>query len=111
MNTITHLKLKGKRVLIRVDYNVPIEDGIVVDDFRIRASLPTINYCLNAGASIVLMSHMGRPDGKIIPSLSLDPIAFELEELINKEVMFSSDCISDDSIELSQQLKIIPSRL
>jgi len=104
MKTITDLKLKGKRVLIRVDYNVPLNGGVVADDFRIRSSLPTIKHCLNEGASIILMSHLGRPKGTVVPGLSLDPVAFCLEELLDKEVMFSDDCISEDAIELSQQM-------
>ena len=104
MNNITDLDLKGKRVLIRVDFNVPLNDGIVADDFRIRASLPTIKHCLNEGASMVLMSHLGRPKGEVVPALSLDPVAFCLEDLLEREVMFSEDCISDDAIGLSQQM-------
>ncbi|MBC8312298.1 MAG: phosphoglycerate kinase [Candidatus Marinimicrobia bacterium] len=104
MKNITELKLNGKRVLIRVDYNVPLNEGIVVDDFRIKASLPTIKHCLNEGASVVLMSHLGRPNGKIVPSMSLDPVAFSLEDLLERDVMFSEDCISDDAIGLSQQM-------
>ena len=104
MKTITDLKLKGKRVLIRVDYNVPLNGGIVADDFRLKASLPTIKYCLNEGASVILMSHLGRPKGDLVPELSLDPVAFCLEELLDREVMFSDDCISKDAIELSQQM-------
>ena len=105
MNIINDLEIKGKRVLIRVDFNVPIIDGLIVDDFRIKASLPTINHCLNMGASVVLMSHLGRPNGKIMPEMSLDPIAFCLEDLTGKEVMFSDDCASEESIELSQQMQ------
>ena len=105
MQKLTDIDLNGRRVLIRVDYNVPLQDGLVADDFRIRASLPTINYCLNSGASVVLMSHLGRPDGKIVAEMSLDPIAFYLEEIIGREVMFSNDCISDDAVELSQQMQ------
>ena len=104
MKTITNLKLKGKRVLIRVDYNVPLNGGVVADDFRIRSSLPTIKHCLNEGASVILMSHLGRPKGRVVPELSLDPVAFCLEELLDMEVMFSNDCISEDAIELSQQM-------
>jgi len=104
MNKITDLDLKGKRVLIRVDFNVPLNGGIVADDFRIRASLPTIKHCLNEGASVVLMSHLGRPKGEVVPALSLDPVAFCLEDLLEREVMFSEDCISDDAIGLSQQM-------
>ena len=105
MHQIKNLDLKGKRILVRVDYNVPLNNGLVVDDFRIRASLPTIKYCLKSGASVVLMSHLGRPKGKIIEEMSLAPVLFILEELLGKEVMFSSDCISDDAIELSQQMQ------
>lgn len=104
MKTVADLKLKGKRVLIRVDYNVPLNGGIVADDFRVKSSLPTIKYCLNEGASIILMSHLGRPKGELVPELSLDPVAFCLEELLDREVMFSDDCISKDAIELSQQM-------
>tara|TARA_B100001013_G_scaffold31325_1_gene17026 strand:+ start:155 stop:1345 length:1191 start_codon:yes stop_codon:yes gene_type:complete len=104
MNKITDLDLKGKRVLIRVDFNVPLNGGIVTDDFRIRASLPTIKHCLNEGASVVLMSHLGRPNGEVVRALSLDPVAFCLEDLLEREVMFSEDCISDDAIGLSQQM-------
>ena len=104
MKKIKDLQLKGERVLIRVDYNVPVENGLVVDDFRIRASIPTINHCLNSGAAVVLMSHMGRPNGKFIPEMSLDPVSFALEEILGKEVMFSNDCISDGSVKLSQQM-------
>ena len=102
MKNITDLKLKGKRVLIRVDYNVPLNGGNVSDDFRIKASLPTIKYCLNEGASVVLMSHLGRPEGEVVPGLSLDPVSFCLEELLNEEVLFSDDCISEDAIGLSK---------
>ena len=104
MNKITDLDLKGKRVLIRVDFNVPLNGGIVADDFRIRSSMPTIKHCLNEGASVVLMSHLGRPKGEVVPALSLDPVAFCLEDLLEREVMFSEDCISDDAIGLSQQM-------
>ncbi len=104
MKNIKELELNEKRVLIRVDFNVPLNEGIVVDDFRIRASLPTIKHCLNEGASVVLMSHLGRPNGEIVPAMSLDPVAFCLEDLLEREVMFSEDCISDDAIGLSQQM-------
>ena len=102
MKTIADLKLKGKRVLIRVDYNVPLNGGIVTDDFRVKASLPTIRYCLNEGASVILMSHLGRPEGEVVSELSLDPVSFCLEELLGREVLFSDDCISEDAIGLSQ---------
>ena len=105
MQKIKDLELKGERVLIRVDYNVPLQDGLVVDDFRIHSSIPTIKHCLASGASVVLMSHLGRPKGEMIPEMSLDPVAFSLEDILGQEVMFSNDCISDDAVELSQQMQ------
>lgn len=81
--------LKGKKILMRVDFNVPLdEDRNIVDDTRIRSVLPTINFCLDEGASVILMSHMGRPKGKVEPSLSLLPVVKRLERYLNKEVFF-----------------------
>ena len=105
MQKLTDIDLSGKRVLIRVDYNVPMQEGRVQNDFRIRASMPTIKHCLNNGASVVLMSHLGRPGGKFDDDLSLDPIAFDVEDLLEIDVHFSKDCISKESIELSHSLK------
>ena len=105
MRKITDLNLKNKRVLIRVDFNVPIdESGKIISNFRIRAALPTIKYCITQGASIVLMSHLGRPNGKSNVNLSLKPIANELESLLNTEIFFSDDCISAQSFEISEDL-------
>ncbi len=105
MKDIKKLNLKNKRAIIRVDFNVPLKNGIILDDFRIKESLKTIKYCLEEGASIVLISHLGRPKGKYIQSLSLDPIAFLLEDLLDVDIMFSNDCISEDSINLSTQME------
>ena len=105
MKDIKKLNLKNKRAIIRVDFNVPLKNGIILDDFRIKESLKTIKYCLEEGASIVLISHLGRPKGKSIQSLSLDPIAFLLEDLLDVDIMFSNDCISEDSINLSTQME------
>ncbi len=105
MKDIKKLNLKNKRAIIRVDFNVPLKNGIILDDFRIKESLKTIKYCLEEGASIVLISHLGRPKGKNIQSLSLDPIAFLLEDLLDVDIMFSNDCISEDSINLSTQME------
>ncbi|MFQ5965515.1 MAG: phosphoglycerate kinase [Candidatus Scalinduaceae bacterium] len=94
---ITDLDLKGKKVFVRVDYNVPLdEQGNITDDARIRATLPTINFLLDEGAKIILASHLGRPNGKIIPELSLRPIAKRLRRLLNKEVKLAKDCIGDE---------------
>ncbi len=94
---ITDLDLKGKKVFVRVDYNVPLdEQGNITDDARIRATLPTINYLLDEGAKVILASHLGRPNGKVIPELSLKPVARRLHRLLNKEVKLASNCIGPD---------------
>ena len=95
----------GKTVLIRVDYNVPVENELVVDDYRILKSIPTIKYCLDQGAKVVLMSHMGRPSGKIDNNLSLIPAGEKLAELLEMPIKFSDDCISEDAIDVSRNLK------
>ena len=105
MNLIENIDIKNKRVLIRVDYNVPIENGEIVNDFRIKKSLRTINYCIENNASIVLMSHMGRPRRGPDPNLSLEPISWYLEEILDRSIFFSDDCISDKSFMMSKCLK------
>ncbi len=97
--------LHSKRILIRVDFNVPILDDVVVDDYRIRKTIPTIKYCIDQGAKVILMSHLGRPKGKINPELSLMPTGEKLAELLEIPVKFSHDCISDDAINVSQSLQ------
>jgi phosphoglycerate kinase len=91
--TITDLDLRGKKALIRVDFNVPIKNGRIGDDTRIRASLPTIRYALEHGATVILMSHLGRPKGKPNPEYSLRPVAEHLSTLLGKPVQFAEDCI------------------
>ena len=95
IRSIRNLDLAGKRVLIRVDFNVPIADGAVGDDTRIRASLPTIRYALERGATVVLASHLGRPEGKPRPALSLRPVAGYLSQLLGQPVRFASDCVGE----------------
>ena len=97
--TITDLDLAGKRVLIRVDFNVPIKDGVISDDTRLRASLGTIQYALAQGATVVLASHLGRPNGTPSDTLSLKPVAYRLEKLLNHPVFFSPETIGTAAIE------------
>ncbi len=91
--TVKDIDVKGKRVLVRVDFNVPIKDGEITDDTRIRAVLPTIKYLLNEGASLILCSHLGRPKNGPEPAFSLKPIAEYLGTLISENVYFAADCI------------------
>ncbi len=92
---IEDLDLKGKRVLVRVDFNVPVKDGVVESDKRLRESLPTLNYVLAHGGSLVLMSHLGRPDGKRVEKHSLKPVAARLQELLGRPVKFLDDCVGE----------------
>lgn len=91
--TIRDIDVNGKRVLVRVDYNVPIKDGEVGDDTRIRAAMPTLNYLLEHGAAVILCSHLGRPKGGPDPKYSLRPVAAHLSRLLGKPVSFAEDCI------------------
>src|SRR5438067_9223240 len=93
--SIRDLDLKGKRVFIRVDFNVPIKEGVIGDDTRIRASLPTIQYAIDMGATVVVASHLGRPKGKASPELSLRPVAERLGPLVGRPVIFAEDCIGE----------------
>ncbi|MGH2516855.1 MAG: phosphoglycerate kinase, partial [Ktedonobacterales bacterium] len=96
--TVRDLDVRGKRVLERVDFNVPLDDnGRITDDTRIRASLPTIEYLLDTGASVVMMSHLGRPKGKPDPALTLRPVAARLSELLGKPVAFADDCVGPEA--------------
>lgn len=95
--TIKDLQIRGKRLLIRVDFNVPLDEaGAITDDTRIRESLPTIRYALKEGASVVLMSHLGRPKATRIPALSLQPVAVRLGKLLKREVAFLNDCVGSE---------------
>ena len=96
LNTIKEADLKGKRVLIRVDFNVPLKNGVVTDNTRIKAALPTVQYILEQGASLVVMSHFGRPKGQKNPDFSMAPIAKEFEKLLGKPVKLASDVIGSE---------------
>ena len=93
--TIRDVDVKGKTVLLRADYNVPIVDGRITDDYRIKQSLPTVEYLLGHGARLIICSHLGRPDGKTDPASSLFPVAKRLKELLDKDVEFATDCVGD----------------
>jgi phosphoglycerate kinase len=95
LKTVRDIDVKGKRVFVRVDFNVPLENGTITDDTRIRAALPTIQYIVENGGVAVLASHLGRPKGKRNDEFTLAPCAQRLEQLIGKKVTFASDCIGE----------------
>ena len=103
--TVRDIDVKGKRVLVRVDFNVPVKEGVVGDDTRIRAALPTINYLLENGAALILCSHLGRPKGEVKPEFSLRPVAEYLGKLLGKPVAFAEDCIGPKADEAAKALK------
>jgi len=104
--TVKDIDLKNKIVLCRVDFNVPLKDGKITDDTRIRAALPTIEYILEQqGSSIILMSHLGRPNGRVNPDLSLKPVAGRLAELLGREVKTAPDCVGEKVENMAAELK------
>lgn len=103
--SIKDLDLSGQRVFIRVDFNVPVKDGKVEDDTRIRASLPTIQYALDHGASVLLASHLGRPKGQRVDKYSLKPVAAHLSALLGMPVSFADDCIGEEASSKANSLK------
>ncbi|MHC9539882.1 MAG: phosphoglycerate kinase [Vulcanimicrobiota bacterium] len=100
--TVKDINLKDKRVFMRADYNVPLKGGVIRDDTRIRESLPTIQYLLSQNAKIILASHLGRPEGKVVEEMRLKPVADRLSELLKRQVTMLNDCIGD---EVSQAVK------
>ena len=106
MRTISSLgQLESKRVLLRCDLNVPIENGVISDDGRIRASLPTIKYLIDQGAKVIICSHLGRPDGDRVEKYSLRPVANRLSELLGQPVTFSEDCVGNEAKDQVSRLE------
>ena len=104
--TIDNVELKGKKVLVRVDFNVPLNEKLeITDDIRITAALPTIKKIISDGGKAILMSHLGRPKGKVNESMSLKPAAVRLSELLDVEVKFAPDCIGDQVSKIVEKLK------
>ena len=97
LRTLDGVDVSGKKVVVRVDFNVPIENGEIQDDTRIRAALPTLQRLIDAGAALVLISHLGRPKGTVDPVYSLRPIAFRLSELLERPVSLARDVVGDDA--------------
>jgi phosphoglycerate kinase len=107
MNSLESFDYAGKRVLLRCDLNVPIKDGVIADDGRIRASLPTIRYLIAQGAAVVITAHLGRPKGERKPELSLAPVAARLSELLGQNVTFSSEIVGSEAAKSVQAGEVI----
>ncbi len=104
--TLRDIDVAGKRVLVRVDFNVPLDDQQqITDDTRIRAAVPTVQYLRDAGASVVLMSHLGRPKGNVVPEMSLAPVAQRLGELLATDVALAPDCVGDVTEQMAVRLQ------
>ena len=104
--TVADINVKGKKVLMRVDFNVPLDENCnITSDTRIVAALPTIKTILDKGGSVILMSHLGRPDGEKKPEFSMAPVAKKLSELLKKNVIFANDCIGPEVKQKAAALK------
>ena len=94
--TIRDIEVRDKRCFCRVDFNVPMKAGRITDDTRIRAAIPTIEYLVSHGAKVILASHLGRPGGKVVPELRMDPVAARLGEILGKKVVKLNDCVGPE---------------
>ncbi len=102
--TVKDIEVQGKRVIVRCDFNVPMKDGVITDDIRIVSALPTVKYLMEQGAKVILMSHMGRPDGEPNMKYTLKPVADRLSQLLGQEVLFvSSPVVVDDSVRAAAE--------
>src|SRR5690242_8261456 len=107
IRSIEQLDIGGRRLFVRVDFNVPLDKKThkVKDDARIRAALPTIKHALGKRAKVILASHLGRPDGKVVPEMSLDPAGERLSQLLGQDVIFADDCVGDGVRKLVAELR------
>lgn len=103
--TLKDIETAGKRVLVRVDFNVPMDKGVITDDTRIIKALPTIKYLINEGAKVILATHLGRPKGKFTEEYSVKPVAQYLSSLLGQEVLYAGDCGGEESIRLAGEMK------
>ncbi len=110
MRTIDDLDVAGKKVLVRADLNVPLQDGAITDDGRIRASLPTIEALRAKGAKVIVCAHLGRPKGQVKPEFSLAPVAKRLGELLGADVAFASDVVGDSARAAAEASRTAASR-
>lgn len=105
MKYIDQLDIKGKRLLFRVDFNVPLDGDIITDDNRIRAVVPTLRYALDEGASVIVCAHLGKPKGEVRPELSLSPVAKRLSELLGLDIPLAPDCIGPQVMKMAEKLR------
>ena len=109
--TVRDITVKGKKVIVRCDFNVPLKDGEITDDTRIKAALATIEYLMDEGAAVILMSHLGRPKGEPDPQYSLRPVAERLSELLDTEVIFApSDRVVDEQVKAKAE-SLVPGQV
>jgi phosphoglycerate kinase len=104
-NSLTSANLSGKRVLVRVDFNIPFENGMISDDTRLRSALPTLRLLVDQGAKVILLAHFDRPKGKVVPNMTLAPVAPALSALINAPVAFATDCIGNSATSTIAAMK------
>lgn len=105
MKFIDQMDIAGKRLLIRVDYNVPLKEGVITDDHRMTAGLPTLNYCLKQGAALIICCHLGKPKGQVVPDLSLRPVADHLSKLLDRPVVLAPDSVGPEVEAMAKNLE------